>query len=225
MPTDYESHSTDVGGCDLQTLHDFQLNGREALAGVIRQTSYRGLEQAVASLTIFSHPDTVAQTGAKAIFPIVRNAARRGTVERRNKNLIGLDDNKSPTDAFLWANEIGKRPADLQFNHIYARSDDPDCYTNLANLCASPAFLAKLTDTNPDIIALLQFRAFDLYGWKPDELDQPKEPIGYSALDWFPPLAPAANVQKALNEQLKRRRDRTSRMVAQTGWLFSTTEL
>jgi hypothetical protein len=149
----------------LQTLLDFQLDGREALAGVIRQTGYRVLEQAVASLTIFSHPDTVAQTRAKAIFPIVRDAGRRGDVERRDGNLIGLDDNKAPTDAFLWANEIKKRPADLQFNHIYARSDDPECYTNLANLCASPAFLAKPTDTNSRIVALLQYRVFNLYGW------------------------------------------------------------
>ena len=204
----------------MQTLLDFHLNGREALTGVIRQTSYRGLQQAVASLTIFSHPDTVAQTGARALFPIVRNAAKRGSVERRNGTLIGFDDNKAPTDAFLWANRIGKRPADIQFNHIYAMSDDADCYTNLANLCASPAFLAKLTDTNAEIVALLQYRGFDLYGWNPDELGKPTEPLGYSALDWCPTLPPVQNVAAALREQIGRRKDRTTRIVAQTGWLF-----
>lgn len=208
----------------MQNLHDFQLDGREALEGVIRQTSYRGLEQAVSSLTIFSHPDTVAQTGANAVFPIIRDASKRGTVERRDGNLIGLDDNKAPTDAFLWANQIKKRPADLQFNHIHARSDDPDCYTNLANLCASPAFLAKLTDTNPDIMALLQYRAFDLYCWKPDDLNELSEPTGYSALEWCPPLPPVQDVRGALSGQLGRRNDRTTRMVAETGWLFSTPE-
>ena len=205
----------------METLLDFGLDGREALVGVIRQTAYCGLEQAVASLTIFSHPDTVAQTDCKAIFPIIRDAARRGTVEVRNGRLVGLDDNKAPTDAFLWANGIKKRPADLQFNHIYARSDDPDCYTSLANLCASPAFLAKLTDTNQKVVALLQYRAFDLYGWKPDGIAEPAEPIGYTELAWCPPLPAASDVRPALAEQISRRRDRTTRMIEQTGWLFS----
>ncbi len=188
---------------------------------MIRQTGYGGLAQAVASLTVFSRPGTVTQTGCKAIFPIVRDAARRGEVERRHGTLIGLDDNKAPTDAFLWANAIARRPADLQFNHIYARSADPHCSTCLANLCASPAFLAKLTDTSREIIALLRYRAFELYGWKPDGFPDPSEPDGYPALDWCPPLPRVRNVRNAMREQIERRNDRTTRTVAKTGWLFA----
>ncbi|WP_147275989.1 hypothetical protein [Pelagibacterium lacus] len=205
----------------MQTIHDFQLSGREALVAVIRQTNYRGLEQAVASLTMFSHPDTVAQTGLRAIFPVVRNFAKRGAIEQRGGSLVGLDDNKAPTDAFLWANAITRRPPDLQFNHIYARSDDPDCYTCLANLCASPGFLAKLTDTNSEIIALLRYRAFELYGWFPKDADKPIEPPGYQALEWCSPLLPVTNVRETLIAQVRRRADRTTRMISQTGWLFA----
>ena len=112
----------------------------------------------------------------------------------------------------------------MQFNRIYARSDDLNCYTNLANLCASPAFLAKLTDTNSGIVALLQYRAFDLYGWKPNELDEPNKPVGYSSLQWCPPLPPVRDVHETLSAQLERRKDRTTRMVEETGWLFGVTD-
>lgn len=206
---------------DLETLHDFGLDGREALAGVIRQTAYRNLAQAVASLTIFSHPDTVAQTGAKSLFPIVRDARRRGETEERDGRLIGFDDNKAPTDAFLWANEIKRRPQDLQFNHVYALSDDVECYTNLANLCVSPAFLAKLTDTNPEITELLKYRVFDLYGWYPNGTRPPTKPDLYTQLEWSDTLPASRGVGAAVSDQLARRSDRTARMIRLTGWLLS----
>tara|TARA_R100000306_G_scaffold28329_1_gene31581 strand:+ start:15299 stop:15940 length:642 start_codon:yes stop_codon:yes gene_type:complete len=205
----------------LKTLSDYGLDGREALAGVIRQTAYRDLAQAVASLTIFSHPDTVAQTGARALFPIVRDARRRGETEEREGRIIGFDDNKAPTDAFLWANEIKRRPQDLQFNHVYALSDDVECYTNLANLCVSPAFLAKLTDTNPEITELLKFRVFDLYGWYPDGTRPPNQPDRYTKLEWSDTLPVIRGVGAVVSDQLARRSDRTARMISVTGWLLS----
>jgi hypothetical protein len=62
----------------FKTLHDFALNGYTALEELIRASAYKSIEQAVASLTLFSHPETVRQTGCKAVFPTIRNAARRG---------------------------------------------------------------------------------------------------------------------------------------------------
>jgi hypothetical protein len=56
-----------------------------------------------------------------------------------------LDDNASPTDAFLWSAGIAKGP-DVQFNNLWSLSRDPDSYTALWNICATPAFLAKTTD-------------------------------------------------------------------------------
>ena len=206
----------------MKTLNDYGLDGREALADVIRQTAYRDLEQAVASLTVFSHPDTVAQTGARALFPIVRDVRRRGETEERGGRLIGFDDNKAPTDAFLWANLMKRRPQDLQFNHVYALSDDVDCYTNLANLCVSPAFLAKLTDTNPQVTELLKFRVYDLYGWHPSGAARPSEPERYRRLVWSAPLPPNQKVQATVSAQIARRSDRTVRMINLTGWLLSS---
>ena len=85
---------------------------------LIQASAYKSVEQAIASLALFSHPDTVRQTGCKALFPTIRNAARRGQETEINGRVVAYDDNKSPTDAFLWCNSITKKARDVQFNHI-----------------------------------------------------------------------------------------------------------
>jgi len=84
----------------LQTLQQLELDGFQALQTLIEASAYQSLAQAVASLTLFSHPDTVKQTGAKAIFPIIRDFKRRGEVDELDGRLVGFDDNTSPTEAF-----------------------------------------------------------------------------------------------------------------------------
>jgi hypothetical protein len=84
-----------------QNRHHFQLNGYAALEELIRASAYKSIEQAVASLTLFSHPETVRQTGGKALFPTIHNAARRRQKAEVDGRLLAYDDNKSPTDAFL----------------------------------------------------------------------------------------------------------------------------
>ena len=204
----------------LWSLHDVDLDGFAALGALIEASVFKSLPQAVASLTVFSHPLTVAQTGVQALFPIVRKMGSRGSVELLGDRLVGYDDNTSPTEAFLWANQLKHRPRDLQFNHVYSRSDDPDCYTNLANICVSPSFLAKLTDTDPRVQELLRFRSFDLYGWHPVDEIQPEEPGDYGDLKWVEPLPANDDVRTDLTRQIQKRNNRTTRMVSQTGWLW-----
>ena len=203
----------------MQTLQQLEFDGFQALQALIEASAYRSLAQAVASLTLFSHPVTVAQTSAKAIFPIIRNFKRRGEVDELDGRLVGFDDNASPTEAFSWANGLTRRPRDLQFNHVYSRSSDPACYTNLANLCISPSFLAKLTDTDDNIQALLRYRSFDLYGWHPEAEKQPDKPRAYDKLIWAEPMPANDNVPETLKTQVRNRDNRTTRIVAQTGWL------
>ena len=150
------------------------------------------------SLTLFSHPETVRQTGGKALFPTIRNAARRRQKAEVDGRLLAYDDNKSPTDAFLWCNEITKKLKDVQFNHVYLNSQDPDQYTSLANICVTPAFLAKLTDTNEPVRKLLRYRAYDLYRWVPAGHEPPPEPAGYVDLQWAPTLPPVSDVAAAI---------------------------
>lgn len=207
-------------GIRLQTLQELDLDGFQALRALIEASAYRSLAQAVASLTVFSHPLTVDQTGAHAVFPIIRNLKRRGEVDYLNGRLIGFDDNTSPTEAFSWANGLLRRPRDLQFNHVYSRSTDPDCYTNLANVCISPSFLAKLTDTDTQIQALLRYRAYTLYGWYPADEHIPNEPGVYGDLIWADPIPATDDLRHVLCSHIQKRQNRTTRMIAQTGWLF-----
>lgn len=204
----------------MLTLHDLKLDGFEALNALVAASVYGSVAQAVASLTIFSHPDTVAQTEARALFPIVRDFKRRGEVGEIGGRLVGFDDNTSPTEAFSWANRISRRPRDLQFNHVYSRSDDPDSYTNLANLCVSPSFLAKLTDTDAEVQSLLRYRAFDVFGWHPTDEPRPDKPAVYDDLIWARTLPPTEELRKVVEAQIAKRDNRTTRMIEQTGWLW-----
>ncbi len=203
-----------------RTLVEFGLDGQAALSALIASSRYRTLAQAMASLALFSHPDTVAQTGGKAVFPCIRGAP--GAFSRiADGREVMLDDNKSPTDAFLWCNGLNRRGRDTQFNHIWAASNDADAYTALPNLCMTPAFLAKLTDTNAETKALLAYRSWDLYGWTPAGFEAPGRPDGYAALEWAAPLPPVRELRQRLAIVFARRaKDRTVLAASRLCWLF-----
>ena len=208
----------------FKTLHDFQLNGYTALEELIRASAYKSIEQAVAALTLFSHPETVRQTGCKALFPTIRNAARRGQRAENAGRVLAYDDNKSPTDAFLWCNGITKKLKDVQFNHVYLNSQDADQYTCLANLCVTPAFLAKLTDTNEPVRKLLRYRVYDLFRWVPAGHEFSSGPTGYGGLQWAPTLPAVSDVAAAVMAVMQRRpSDRTVQIAQEIGWLFGRT--
>lgn len=209
----------------LKTLLDYELNGYTALEEMIRASPYKSLEQAIASLTLFSHPETVRQTGCRALFPTIRNAARRGQRVEGSDRGLAYDDNKSPTDAFLWCNGLTRKVKDVQFNHVYLNSQDPDQYTCLANLCVTPAFLAKLTDTNDGIRILLRYRVYELYGWVPVGQAPPPLPVAYKELHWASPLPPVSDVAGSVRAIMERKGlDRTARVAQKLGWLFSSSD-
>lgn len=204
-----------------RTLMDFNLNGRTALERIIASSQYQTIAQAVASLTLFSHPRTVEQTGGRAIFPSVRNPQERGATDIVSGRRVLLDDNKSPKDAFLWANGLSRRGLDTQFNHVYPTSRDPDAYTALPNICVTPAFIAKLTDTSEDVRVLLRYRSYELYGWTPAGYSPPERPEGYGDLEWAAPLPPVQDVRAAVTAAMARKpKDRTVMAARELGWLF-----
>jgi hypothetical protein len=209
---------------NARTLAEFGFDGQTALTALIAASRYRTLAQAVASLALFSHPETVAQTGGLALFPTIRGTPGE-YVEVDGRRLM-LDDNKSPTDAFLWANGLNRRGRDTQFNHVYAASGDPDAYTALQNLVMTPAFLAKLTDTNPEVKALLAWRTFDLYGWVPAGFAKPERPVDYATLEWATPLPPMTDLKGRLEAVMARRpKDRTVTAARRLGWLYAEPEV
>jgi hypothetical protein len=136
------------------------------------------------------------------------------------------DDNRSPFDAFRWANGLGaSRWPDTQVNHIYRVSTDPDAYTSLANIVITPAFIAKLTDTHDEVRALLAWRAYDLYGWAPAGQAPKMRPDDYAALEWAAPLPPLENVGAQIASAMQRApKNRTAVAARRLGWLFGPPE-
>jgi hypothetical protein len=199
------------------------LDGVRALLHVIEQAGYPTLEHAVASNTIFLHPATVAQTKGQALFPIIRDPARRGVVQAIGERLVLFDDNTSPTLAFLWAARRNKGP-DIQFNHIWGDSQNIATYTSLWNLCVTPAFLAKTTDgsNSPGVVALLKYRARELYGHVPQGEVPPTPPAVYHELHWAPFPPPVDDLEAELRVRLTRApKSRPARAAREIGWLYS----
>jgi hypothetical protein len=210
-----------VSNAEARTLAHFKFDGRHALESIIGSSQYGTLDQAVASLTVFTHPETVRQTDCKALFRTIRDPAKRGTSDEAQK--LMYDDNSSPTDAFLWSNRLLGRGHDTQFNHVYAASKDVKAYTALPNICMTPAFLAKLTDTkrNEKIRQLIQYRSYELYGWVPDGFQPPNKPDGYELLTWADPLSEVVDLPAVLQQRLdKRKKSLTSIAARKFGWLF-----
>ncbi|HEY3413650.1 MAG TPA: hypothetical protein VGM51_11440 [Armatimonadota bacterium] len=215
----------------VPNIQAFYLNGTQALYDLLECSQYGSVTQAVASLTAFTHPQTVASTRTMNLFVTIRNFAGRGLItDHPTCGRVMQDDNYSPTAAFLWANGI--RPSrgatiksylgDVQFNHIWTRSQDVHAYTSLANLCMTPSFLAKLTDTDHEIRNLLRFRAYDLYSYVPKDEPIPAKPDDYDALQWCPPVPAVPDVEQAFRQAMRTKpQDRITRSARELGWYFS----
>ena len=208
-------------------MRQFSFNGRKALESILQTSEYGSIHQAIASLTCFSHPLTVRQTQGKNIFPIVRyeSIKDRGNFKDLDNGLkVMQDDNKGPTDAFLWANNI-KRTSyqDIRFNHIWDRSKDVSFYTSLANICVTPEFIAKLTDNDEITKSLLRYRVFQIYeGFKPEGCADPEKPDIYDKLKWADPLPLIENLENRFREEMRTKpRDRTTKSAREIGWYFS----
>jgi hypothetical protein len=200
------------------------MDGASALRNLLTRAGYQSVEQAVAEHTIFLDPSVVAQTRGQPIFPSIRNMLRRRQFETLvDGTRVLLDDNTTPTDAFLWAAGLIKGP-DVQFNHVWTAAQDVRAYTALWNVCATPAFLAKTTDgrNHPGVVAALQYRAFDLYGFHPVGTAVPTRPEAYESLVWAPHPPQISDLQAALRARLHARPKSPGAIAArEIGWLFS----
>jgi hypothetical protein len=204
------------------TLRDHSFDGREALKQLLRSSCYGSLLQAVASLTAFAHPQTVAQTKNQNVFRMVRNMDRRSQTDDINR--LVYDDNAGPQMAFIVASKLsiaGK--VDLQLNHIWdGLTQDVRYYTSISNLCVTPSFLAKLTDHSSEIQALLRFRAYELYSWHPMDTPQPSKPPDYDQLEWAAPLDPVFDLAKEFHKHMRTKpKNRVVVSARRYGWLFS----
>ena len=197
------------------------LDGVAALDKFAKSAGYSSTLEAVAAHTIFLHPETIAQTKGKPLFRIVRDPRRKGEFDLEKR--LMFDDNTGPTLSFLWSSQTLKGP-DIQFNHVWTDSKDPELYTALWNLCVTPAFLAKTTDgsNNPEVKNALRFRSFELFGYYPSGESKPTPPPSYESLKWSDTANPVANLESILRERLKQNSKSSPALSAREfGWLFS----
>jgi hypothetical protein len=200
------------------------LDGDAMLRELATAAGYPSLLHLLASHTVFLHPETVRQTGGRAVFPVVRGPRRgeRGQVEGVD---VVFDDNTTPTYAFLWAADR-TRGQDVQYNHVWDNQGrNPDTYTALWNLCVTPASLAKLTDgsAHSETFNLLRCRSFELFGYQPAGLDPPVPNADYESVRpfWAPTPEPV-NLELALRRQLATKpRSKAAMAAREIGWLFS----
>ena len=197
------------------------LDGKSALEELVRRAGWKSLLGAVASQTVFLHPDTVRQAGKDAMFPVIRGAGRGRIVNLADGRRAMIDDNTAPTQAFLWAADRGKGP-DVQFNHVWQRSSDPDCYTALWNLCCTPAFVAKTCDTDASITRAMRYRAEQLYGHRPPGDGTVQKPEGYDELVWAPFPPPVRDLEQLFRARLQSAPgSRHAKAAREIGWRFS----
>lgn len=212
---------------DLPTLADYGYDGRAALTDLIGKSPWGSLEQALASLTVFAHPDVVRALGARAVFPTIRGLPKYTIVDG-----VMLDDNASPHTTFLWATGLPPRGRDRNCNHIYAASKDPTAYSDVRNICYTPNFVAKLTDIQtkkPEkqfLLNHLKYRAFELFGYRgPTDDWDPVAPEGYERLVWAAPIgegAEAVAIEARFRKNMARRpKDPLPKAANRLGWSFS----
>ena len=198
-------------------------DGAAQLEAVLKAAGYPSVVSAVAKHAIFLHPRTVAQTHGQPIVPVIRSgfSLPRGEYVERDGRMVLADDNGPPTTVFLWAAQR-KRGTDVQYNHIWAKSDDWRCYTALWNLCVTPSFLAKTTDTNPLVKAALRRRSWELYGALPEGEAEPTVPPGYDQLQWAPHPPLVQNLETVFRQRMAAApKNNVTRCAASEGWLFS----
>ncbi|MEM7391825.1 MAG: hypothetical protein AAF492_05705 [Verrucomicrobiota bacterium] len=214
-------------GPRMKTLKDLNFDGKSIIESLLESSAYGHLEQAVASLTAFAHPDTVSTLSGCNVFRIIqgRTLADQGKiVSFQDGKLVMYDGKKGPTDAFMWAH--GFRDSDyrdLELIHIWPTPKSVGDYTNLANLCMMPTFLVKLGETEPCVQHLVRYRCHELFGgYLPAGEAAPEKPDRYDELTWMDPLDPVENLEATYREAMALKpADSTTKAARVIGWLFS----
>ena len=194
------------------------MDGNKILTEILEKSEYGSKEQAIASLSYFTHPDTIHVLNNRNIFKIVRNPAKRGEMTTESM----FDDNRCAHDIFCWANNLQRKSfKDVQFNHIYSDPKSIEKYTCLSNIILTPAFLAKLTDTDRGVISLLEYRAFEIYGYNPDNKAFVK-PDNYDKIKWREFLPKQESVLNNFENKIKTcQKNRAVMSIKHFGWVFN----
>lgn len=161
-----------------------KIDAKKELITVLEQTNV-DIAQLIAKCAIFASPDVVKPKIADKsalLFPKVR----RGRNTSKNKEKRGSIIDGIRIDDNTYANRgIKKILGNYEFKnyevcHIWPNTaTDERYFSMIPNMVLLPRAIAGLTDHLETIQQILQYRAFSLYGWKPDEADVPQIPLNY----------------------------------------------
>lgn len=141
----------------------------------------------VAETAIWASPEAhrliAGRTGAAAVYPDTRRCrAGRGEKVGQVVGDVRIDNNS-------WANHAVKsvlswpraQITGFEVCHIWpATAYDRRYHTALPNLVLLPRALAGLSDHDPHIGRVLQFKSYTLYGnWQPEGRRPPSRPVGF----------------------------------------------
>jgi hypothetical protein len=156
-------------------------------------------------------PKVVEAFRRKPLFPSARQGGQRGSRdnywETENRKVV-LDDNATADWALFWSHGYRGKSKGWSLAHVWERAYDPECFSNIANLCIIKQSLAAFTDKDGPLVEHLRFHAQEIYGWRPGNENKLEKPAGYDELSWkylTPEGDPIDNVNTAF-EKSKRKR-------------------
>ena len=129
----------------------------------------------IAKSSIWVLPENVS---SKAVYPNVK----RGEAKNKGKIIDGIriDDNTYANRAIKEAVSKSIKFESYAVCHIWPKTTyDERYHTLLQNLVLIPRILAALSDYYEDVINVLKYRAYELYGWYPEGVERPIKPDYY----------------------------------------------
>lgn len=133
----------------------------------------------IAEVAIWVSPEYVKKM-AGPIYP----DKKRGPKADKGRIIDGIyiDDNTFANHAIKRAIGKGLRFENFFACHIWPETVyDERYYSLLPNLVLIPRGLAGLSDHYKEVIDVLKYRSFELYGWYPQEEQEPSKPAYYPA--------------------------------------------
>ena len=151
------------------------LDGNDILDSEAFKKLEKPLIDLIAESSIWADPRKVNN---KAVYPNVR----RGNPKEKGEIVDGIriDDNTYANRAIKVAISKDAEFSNYVTCHIWPGTTyDERYHTNLANLVLIPKTIASLSDHCPAVIDVLKYRAYELYGWYPEERNIPTRPEYY----------------------------------------------
>ncbi len=146
---------------------------------ILKSEAFKELEKPlidlIARTSMWVDPGKVTNA---PVYPDVK----RGYPKQKGQVIDGIriDDNTYANRAIK--NAISKDAGFVNYVtcHIWPGTTyDERYHTRLANLVLIPQVVAALSDHCPSVIDVLKYRAFELYGWYPEEESEPERPDYY----------------------------------------------